>query len=100
MTAIPVIGGSLANELYNAHGFLATECVMLIIFAVALLDTFLHFLPVVCSRIVDTTHHEDGRIIDHISRKTQSVVPTTTMINVEHAEVVTHMVDEVMQHIR
>jgi hypothetical protein len=45
--------------------------------------------------VVDTTHHEDGRIVDHISRKTQSVVPTTQMQSVEHTEMVTHMVNEV-----
>jgi hypothetical protein len=25
--------------------------------------------------VIDTTHHEDGRIVDHISRKSHSVVP-------------------------
>jgi hypothetical protein len=71
------------------------EYVALRISAVYLLDTF---LLVVCRVILDTTYHENGRIVDHISRKFHSVVPTTTMVTVEHTEVVTHMVNEVIQH--
>jgi hypothetical protein len=53
------------------------------------------FSGAVHEAITDTTHHEDGRIVDHITRKHHTVVPTTQMQTVEHTEMVTHMVNEV-----